>query len=90
MGTPHHGSDKASWTVVLRNISSAIRTTNKDLLRVLEPGSEMLANLQQEFHVMLNARRSKRKRPIEIFCFYEEISVSPIGMVSSSNYNHSI
>lgn len=73
---------KANWTTIVRNISGVLQHTNKDLLRVLEPGSEMLANLQQDFHVMLNARRNDGKPSIRIFCFYEELGVFAIGKVS--------
>jgi len=81
LGTPHHGSQKAEWTKTLRNISNIFRETNQDLLRVLEPGSEMLAALQQEFHVMLNARQKAGKNPPEIFCFYEEVKVLGVGWI---------
>ena len=39
----------------------------------------MLANLQQEFHTMLEDRRRNEGKWIEIFCFYEELSYSGIG-----------
>ncbi|KAI9838418.1 MAG: hypothetical protein M1837_002501 [Sclerophora amabilis] len=81
LGTPHHGSDKAGWTKVLRNFANIFRYTNKDLLRVLEPGSEVLAGLEETFHVMLDKRDQAGKRRIHIFCFYEEIGVLGIGQI---------
>lgn len=81
MGTPHVGSDLAKWAHIFVNLSSILRKTNKEIIRVLEPGSEMLAALQQEFHTMLDARQKSEKKVIKIFCFYEELAVSGVGEV---------
>ena len=51
-------------------------------MRVLNPGSEMLAAVQQDFHIMLETRREIGKK-MKIFCFYEEYRVSGVGEVSS-------
>jgi hypothetical protein len=48
---------------------------------VLKPGSEMLANLQQEFHTMLDDGSKNQKKTMEIFCFYEELPVVGVGEV---------
>jgi hypothetical protein len=58
MGTPHLESDTADWTEPLSRLSICfLRKTNKDILGVLKPGSEMLANLQQEFHTLMEDRK---------------------------------
>ena len=54
------------------------------IISALAPDSEMLANLQDDFHHMLDARRRDGKRKIEIFCFYEQISM-PVVMVLPLN-----
>jgi hypothetical protein len=79
MGTPHLGSRKADWAEPITRLSNLLRKTNKELVAVLEPGSEMLANLQQEFHTMLEDRRRNEGRWIDIFCFYEELAYTGIG-----------
>jgi hypothetical protein len=81
LGTPHAGSDLAKWGKVLTGISSIFMKTNQDILRVLNPGSEMLAAVQQDFHTMLDSRR-KIGEKMMIFCFYEEYGVNGIGEVS--------
>lgn len=48
---------------------------------MLKPDLEMLANLQQEFHTMLDDRSRSNKTRIEISCFYEELPVVGIGKV---------
>lgn len=82
MGTPHMGSNKADWASPITWLSNVLRKTNTEIVRVLKPGSEMLANLQQEFHTMLDDRGRNEGRFIDIFCFYEEIAVLGIGEVS--------
>ena len=82
MGTPHVGSNLARWAKVLTGLSNIVRKSNSEIIGVLKPGSEMLANLQQEFHTMLEKRSLDGKPPIRIFCFYEEIAVIGVGEAS--------
>ena len=58
-----------------------LRKTNAEIVSVLEPGSEMLKNIQQEFHVMLEQRQRQGKPTLKVFCFYEELAVVGIGKV---------
>jgi protein SERAC1 len=83
IGTPHCGSTGADWATPLTRLSNVLRKTNSQIVQVLKPGSEMLANLQQEFHTMLIDRTRNQKRTMDIFCFYEELPVTGIGKVSS-------
>jgi protein SERAC1 len=76
------GSTKAEWASILSRMSSVLRQTNRNILSVLEPGSEVLANVQQEFHTMLDDRSRNRGSRIEIHCFYEEVAVLGVGKVS--------
>ncbi|KAL8993023.1 MAG: hypothetical protein Q9169_006653 [Polycauliona sp. 2 TL-2023] len=78
LGTPHTGSNLADWASILTKFSSIARPTNKNIVSVLEPGSEMLANLQQEFHTMLDARQSQGKPVPRIYCFFEELPYNNI------------
>jgi hypothetical protein len=81
MGTPHLNSRKAEWAHPLTQLSSLLCKTNKEIVAVLEPGSEMLANLQQEFHTMLEDRRRNEGKWMDIFCFYEVLAYTGIGEV---------
>jgi pimeloyl-ACP methyl ester carboxylesterase len=83
MGTPHLGSRKADWAGPLTQMSNLLRKTNKEIVAVLRPGSEMLGNLQEEFHTMLEDRRKNEGLWIDIFCFYEEIPYLGIGKIVS-------
>ncbi|KAJ5752545.1 hypothetical protein N7520_009462 [Penicillium odoratum] len=81
MGTPHVGSAQANWATPLTRLARVLRRTNTEIVQVLEPGSEMLANLQQGFHTMLEDCRRNQGKTIEMFCFYEELAVPTIGKI---------
>jgi hypothetical protein len=87
MGTPHCGSTKAEWATPLTRLSNLLRKSNSQIVKVLEPGSEMLANLQQEFHTLLDDRMRNQKQFIEIFCFYEELPILGIGKVGINKFS---
>jgi hypothetical protein len=79
MGTPHLGARLAEWAGPLTRLSNVLRSTDKAIVHLLEPGSEILSNVQQEFHTMLEDRKRNRGMYMEIFCFYEEIAVVGVG-----------
>jgi len=80
------GSTKAEWAGLLSRLSTVLRQTNRNILSVLEPGSEVLANVQQEFHTMLDDRLRNQGCHVEIHCFYEEVAVGGIGEVCSLSW----
>jgi hypothetical protein len=57
--------------------------TNRRIVQVLQSSSEVLVNMQQDFHTMLDDMRRNEGRNIEIFCFYEELAVLGVGKVST-------
>ncbi|KAL8957184.1 MAG: hypothetical protein Q9193_005479 [Seirophora villosa] len=82
LGTPHSGSNLADWASILAKLSGLVRPTNKAIVSVLQPGSEMLANLQQEFHTMLDARQTQGRPVPRIYCFFEELAYNgAVGLI---------
>lgn len=81
MGTPHMGSNAANWATPLTRLSKILRRTNSEIVQFLRPGSEVLVNLQQEFHTTLDNCQKNEGKALEIFCFYEELPVLGIGEV---------
>ncbi|KAI9653966.1 MAG: hypothetical protein M1821_006827 [Bathelium mastoideum] len=79
-GTPHCGSNKAAWADVLARMMNLIKRTPFAVLKSLEPNSETLANLQLDFHNLLEQRK-KQKRDIKIFCLNEELPSAHIGKI---------
>lgn len=86
LGTPHLGSNKAAWVLPLTRLANVLRKANGEIVKVLTPGSEMLAALQQEFHTMLEDYRRNHNKTIEMFCFYEELEVNGVGKVCLGSY----
>jgi hypothetical protein len=82
MGTPHAGANLAKWAAVLANLAKIAKSTNQDIVEALKPGSQVLAGLEQEFHRMLEKRRRDGNPALKVFCMYEELPVTGIGMVS--------
>ena len=79
LGTPHRGSDLASWATIVGNMVKVLKSANTDILEVLKPGSEVLENLTQDFHTMLRYREQAQNPSIDITCFVEELPVSKAG-----------
>jgi protein SERAC1 len=82
LGTPHLGSRAADWILPLTRLTKIARPTNRNLVKVLSPASEMLAGLQDEFWGMVEQEKA-RQHLIKIFCFWEELEMRGIGKVSS-------
>ncbi|KAH7176205.1 Alpha/Beta hydrolase protein [Dactylonectria macrodidyma] len=81
LGTPHHGASLARWAELLSRSIGVIRNPNMEILQVLRRDSEVLAQIQDNFHGMILARRSRQLYPIEISCFFEELPLPGIGLV---------
>ena len=77
LGTPHLGSDLAQWGRLGALLAKTFRRANTDIVKVLSPGSEMLAATQERFFNILNRRLGEGSK-ISITCFYEELAM-PIG-----------
>jgi hypothetical protein len=81
MGTPNFGSNKAKWGNLCATMLNLCKKTNAPIVRVLQPDSELLALIQKKFYELLRLRQID-SRPIQITCFYEELSLPIVGTVS--------
>jgi protein SERAC1 len=77
LGTPHRGSDLASWAKIAGNLLDIAKRPNLNILDVLKPQSEVLRALTTGFHAMLKSR--ERYAIIHIACFVEELAVTRLG-----------
>lgn len=84
LGTPHCGASLTAWASLCGNFTNLVRRTNKNILNVLNPDSEVLANIQEEFHTMLRARANQGEKAIWVMCFFEELPIVGMGLVSFS------
>ncbi len=80
MATPNAGADLSDWIQIVLNLSS-LSKTSQEMLGVLKPRCQLLATLQQQFHLMLSRRVEDKKPTFKIFCVYEELAVAGIGVV---------
>jgi protein SERAC1 len=82
LGTPHHGSGLAHWAETLAKSIGFIKQANSEILAVLRSESEVLGRVQSGFHTMIRSRAQDGLPPIEITCFYEELPLPGLGIVS--------
>ena len=82
LGTPHKGSKLANWASLGTAFSSVAKATNRDIVKFLEPDSEVLADIRNSF-VKLVRVKAKSSSEIEIVLFYEELGIRLVGKVSS-------
>ena len=74
LGTPHHGSDLAKWGVFFSSLLNLAKTTNRAAVKLLRKDSEVLGDLQEDFHTLLERRKEKdTKNRITVVCFYETL-----------------
>ena len=78
LGTPHAGSSLAPFASAIGNILKLARKrVNKNIVQVLEPDSEVLQILDEDFSSWVK----KNQGPFDLVCFYEEKEVFGVGMV---------
>lgn len=82
LGTPHFGSKVATWAEVLASLIGIVKQTNLYLLKVLQQDSEVLAMIQYSFSNLIATRNKDGQGYIHIACFFEELPLPSIGVVS--------
>jgi hypothetical protein len=86
LGTPHHGAGLAQWAESLATSIGLLKQTNAQILAVLASDSEVLARIQDSFHTMIRSQVQDGHPLIEITCFYEELPLPGVGVVSYTIY----
>lgn len=81
MGTPHYGSNLASWGTSLGKMLKFFRRTNTTIVESLEPQSETLRAVEEDFQSLLKNRILECR----IHCFYETVANTAIGKIVESN-----
>lgn len=81
IGTPLNGSDLAAWAVLCARLVSKFKDANVNILKTLERESEVLRETQDAFGHLLRSRE-RQGRPIQVTCFYEELALTGVGIVS--------
>ena len=86
LGVPLRGSDSALMGTYLRKLIKLCgwKTGSEDILRDLSPCSKEFTDVRKRFVRRLKAREHGETE-IHITCFYEQIEVKGMGLVSSIN-----
>jgi protein SERAC1 len=79
LGTPHRGSGLASLAVFAGNMATPFKRPNISILKTLTPNSEVLENINHEFHTLLRSREQSNLGAMNITCFAEELAMSKMG-----------
>ena len=81
LGAPHFGADFAGWAVLGTKLVDIVKRTTQEIVSVLQPRSETLGEIQKGFYNVMRSRVSQGS-DIAITCFYEELPLPAIGIVS--------
>ena len=80
LGTPHRGSDLTPFATIVANILKAGgKRVNREILQLLNRDSEVLADVEESYAEWLR----KNKGRFDLTCFFEELELPAVGMVSS-------
>ncbi|KAI0443472.1 hypothetical protein F4803DRAFT_561576 [Xylaria telfairii] len=78
IGTPHRGADLAGYaTAMARFLKLTGKRVNDEIVSVLRPDSEVLADVQESFGMWVIRNQNR----CLLACFYEEHELPGVGMV---------
>ena len=80
LGTPHEGSDLSAWANIPAHGLGVLKSTNANLLSILQTSSEVLYRIQNDFLSMIRDLQSQ-ERQLKITCFWESLPMPIIGTV---------
>ncbi|MCJ1384068.1 hypothetical protein MMC17_007184 [Xylographa soralifera] len=81
-GTPHLGADLAVWAKAGIELANLLRKNNSNIVGVLEPSSEMLADIRDGLGELFRIRYESRDSLL-IACFWEALPVTGVGEIVS-------
>ncbi|KAI9669728.1 MAG: hypothetical protein M1831_007424 [Alyxoria varia] len=97
LGVPHCGSELEAWATIGRRMLNVLVRTNKDIVKVLHPDSEMLHQVENNFQKILRQRQGtddsvaiivpQRSAKIAGYSFYG-IRANHMDMTKFPNQDH--
>ncbi|KAH7475750.1 hypothetical protein FOMA001_g10755 [Fusarium oxysporum f. sp. matthiolae] len=82
LGTPHRGSWAADWAKIPTWALGQVKSTNRNILDVLQTKNQYLEFIQTSFLSMIRELR-ETGRPLQITCFFEELPMPGVGTIVS-------
>lgn len=58
-----------------------VKSVNKDIVNVLTPDSEVLAEIESDYSTLIRELSQRGKQDIKTICFFEELEVRAIGFI---------
>ena len=83
LGTPHYGTPFAEWAKFGTTITKIVKQAKPDIESVLQPGSEVLGRIQDNFHKLISRRKGEGSE-IALTYFYEELPLPVFGKVRTT------
>ncbi|KAH7237701.1 uncharacterized protein BKA55DRAFT_578152 [Fusarium redolens] len=80
LGTPHRGSWAADWAKIPVWAMGQVKSTNRNILDVLQINNQYLEFIQTSFLSMLRELHESG-RPLQITCFFEELPMPGVGTI---------
>ncbi|KAL5613956.1 hypothetical protein FOVSG1_003019 [Fusarium oxysporum f. sp. vasinfectum] len=80
LGTPHRGSWAADWAKIPAWVLGQVKSTNRNILDVLQINNQYLEFIQTSFLSMIRELR-ETGRPLHITCFFEELPLPGFGAI---------
>lgn len=82
LGTPHRGSWAADWAKIPAWALGQVKSTNRNILDVLQINNQYLEFIQTSFLSMIH-ELLETGRPLQITCFFEELPMPGVGTIVS-------
>ena len=79
-GTPLMGADLTSWAKIGNDMASLINQTDREIVGILQPTSEMADRIRRDIRNLVENRR-QLSDTLYIACFYEALPVHKLGRV---------
>lgn len=90
LGTPHHRAHAAHWAVFVARFTDVFNDTNREVFKVLQEDSPVLAAITHDFGQLMN-RRQIAQSAVAITYFHEKYPIkTPAGTavrIGSSWFN---
>lgn len=81
LGTPHRGSNLASWGGLGADFVHIVKDVNQAIVKMLRPDCRILFQLRDSFIKLVIRRAENRPHALKIKCYSEELGITLIGKV---------
>jgi hypothetical protein len=77
LGTPIRGSTLANWGSLGTDVANFLKSSNKAIVKLLKPDSDILFQLRDSFLKLVRKREDLPETKIILHCYFEELGMGP-------------